>query len=224
MASQDSGLHEGVQGQEQCQHPASSDDQGCRSRHELDPSTSRCQQANYYGFSYGTYLGQVYSSMFPNRTRRMVFDGTVDPRGVWYKANLSQDAAFDKNINIWFGWLAKYDKVYGLGNSKAKVRKLVLRHSRRPVPEPGHCFGRQAGGSEWIDSFLYAGYYQSTWTDLAEAFSAYVKKGNVTPLENAYLDSSGYGDDNGYAVYLGVQCTDVAWPKAGRGGRRTTTS
>jgi pimeloyl-ACP methyl ester carboxylesterase len=39
------------------------------------------QKINYYGFSYGTYLGQVYSTLHPDRVRRMVFDGVVNPRG-----------------------------------------------------------------------------------------------------------------------------------------------
>jgi alpha/beta hydrolase fold len=34
---------------------------------------------NYYGFSYGTYLGQVYSTLYPDRVRRMVWDGIVNP-------------------------------------------------------------------------------------------------------------------------------------------------
>ncbi len=33
----------------------------------------------YLGFSYGTYLGQVYANMFPDRVRSMVLDGVVDP-------------------------------------------------------------------------------------------------------------------------------------------------
>src|SRR3982750_2150147 len=49
------------------------------------------KQINYYGFSYGTYLGQVYSTLHPNQVRRMVLDGNVDPRRVWYDANLDQD-------------------------------------------------------------------------------------------------------------------------------------
>ena len=57
---------------------------------------------NYYGFSYGTYLGQVYATLFPNRMRRMVLDSNVDPRNVWYEANLDQDVAFERNIKIWF--------------------------------------------------------------------------------------------------------------------------
>lgn len=175
---------------------------------------------NYYGFSYGTYLGQVFASLFPERVRRMVFDGTVDPRGVWYEANLSQDTAFDRNITIWFKWLAKYDSTYHLGNTTAKVRSTFYRTRdalyKNPVTAPGGVHGGsdKLGGSEWTDTFLYAGYYESTWTDLANTFSAYVNQGDVAALEASYLDASGFGDDNGYAVYLGVQCTDAAWPSS----------
>jgi pimeloyl-ACP methyl ester carboxylesterase len=175
---------------------------------------------NYYGFSYGTYLGQVYASLFPERVRRMVFDGTVDPRNVWYEANLDQDTAFDRNINIWFKWVAKYDSTYHLGTSGASVRKkfYATRNAlyAKPVTAPGGVHGDsdKLGGSEWTDAFLYAGYYESTWTDLAATFSAFVNQGDVAALEASYLDASGFGDDNGYAVYLGVQCTDTSWPKS----------
>jgi pimeloyl-ACP methyl ester carboxylesterase len=39
---------------------------------------------NYLGFSYGTYLGQVYATLFPGHLRRMVLDS--DPTGVWSTA------------------------------------------------------------------------------------------------------------------------------------------
>ena len=44
---------------------------------------------NYYAFSYGTYMGQVYATLFPGRVRRMVLDSTVDPTGVWYADNIA---------------------------------------------------------------------------------------------------------------------------------------
>ena len=34
---------------------------------------------NYLGFSYGTYLGQVYANLFPDRVRSIVIDGVLDP-------------------------------------------------------------------------------------------------------------------------------------------------
>ncbi|MGE2730339.1 alpha/beta hydrolase [Mycolicibacterium vaccae] len=37
------------------------------------------EQINYLGFSYGTQLGAVYASRYPDRVRAMVLDGAVDP-------------------------------------------------------------------------------------------------------------------------------------------------
>ncbi len=170
------------------------------------------KKISYYGFSYGTYLGQVYASLFGKNLHRTVFDGTVDPRGVWYEGNLSQDAPFDRNINIWFGWLAKHDAAYHLGNTQKKVHDLFYDTKEKLYANPEQAQGGKLGGSEWSDSFLYAGYYQSTWTDLADVFAGYVNDHDVDGLESAYLDASGYGDDNGYAMYAGVQCTDTSWP------------
>lgn len=179
------------------------------------------KQINYYGFSYGTYLGQVYASKFPTKVRRMIFDGTVDPRGVWYKGNLGQNKPFDRNINIWFGWIAQHDSTYHLGKTKAQVRKTFYATQKKLYKKPAeNAKGKKLGGSEWSDSFLYAGYYESTWTDLASVFSAFVNDGDVAALDAAYLDASGYGDDNGYAVYLGVQCTDAKWPTSWKKWKR----
>ena len=166
-------------------------------------------QINYYGFSYGTYLGQVYGTLFPSRVRRMVLDSNVDPTRVWYQANLDQDYAFDRNINIWFGWLAKYDSVYHLGSTEAAVRKLWYATQAKLAAHPAD---GKIGAAEWTDIFLFAGYYQATWTDLADTFAGYIHNNDVANLEQHYIDTNGLGDDNGYAVYLGVQCTDVQWP------------
>jgi pimeloyl-ACP methyl ester carboxylesterase len=37
------------------------------------------KKLTYLGFSYGTYLGQVYADMFGGRVRSMVIDGVLDP-------------------------------------------------------------------------------------------------------------------------------------------------
>src|SRR5208283_3798596 len=74
----------------------------------------RQQKINYYAFSYGTYLGQVYATMFPSRVRRMVLDSTVEPQGVWYQDNIDQDYAFEGRMQAFFGWVAKYDSSYHL--------------------------------------------------------------------------------------------------------------
>ncbi|MGH3439330.1 MAG: alpha/beta hydrolase [Sciscionella sp.] len=168
------------------------------------------QQINYYGFSYGTYLGQVYSTLFPKRVRRMVLDSNVDPRNVWYKANLNQDVAFDRNIKIWFTWLAKYDSVYHLGSSEAAVQKLFYQQRDKL---DRHAAGGLIGGDEWTDIFLEAGYYRMTWVDLGNAFAGWIHHHDWKTLKAEYDSTSGIGNDNGFAVYLAVQCSDVQWPQ-----------
>src|SRR5690349_1206398 len=79
-------------------------------------------QINYTGFSYGTYLGQVYATMYPTHVRRMILDGNVDPRGVWYSAQLSQDKAFERVATQFFAWTAKHNDTYKLGTSAGAVR------------------------------------------------------------------------------------------------------
>jgi len=37
------------------------------------------RKLTYLGFSYGTYLGQVYANMFPDRVRAVTIDGVLDP-------------------------------------------------------------------------------------------------------------------------------------------------
>jgi len=37
------------------------------------------KKLNFLGFSYGSYLGEVYANLFPDRFRAMVIDGVVDP-------------------------------------------------------------------------------------------------------------------------------------------------
>jgi pimeloyl-ACP methyl ester carboxylesterase len=37
------------------------------------------KKLSYLGFSYGSYLGQVYANLFPDRVRAVVIDGVLDP-------------------------------------------------------------------------------------------------------------------------------------------------
>jgi len=169
-------------------------------------------QISYYGFSYGTYLGQVYSTLFPSHVRRLIMDSNVDPRHVWYQANLAQDIAFNRNVNIWFGWLAKYNKVYHLGSTERAVRHLWYAEQARLAKHP--ILGK-VGPDEWTDIFLGAGYYEQTWLQLGAAFANWENTHSAKAARNLvalYRSSDGVGDDNGFAVYNAVQCTDVQWP------------
>src|SRR6202012_2480799 len=125
---------------------------------------------SYYGFSYGTYLGQVYATLYPHTLNQLIMDSNVDPRKVWSaeKADLS----------------------------KSPISGVV-------------------GPDEWTDIFLEAGYYQETWLQLGSAFADWVNTHSAAAAANLvslYQSTDTPGNDNEFAVYNAVQCTDVQWP------------
>ncbi|WP_141205587.1 alpha/beta hydrolase [Streptomyces griseorubiginosus] len=170
------------------------------------------KKINYFGYSYGTYLGQVYAKLFPGNVRRLVLDSIVDPDGVWYDANISQDYAFDARQKALMAWIAKYDSTYKLGTDPAKIEAkwYVMQAQLAKTPAGG-----KVGAAELEDTFIPGGYYNGYWPDLATAFAAYVNDKNAAPLVEAYenlaaIDASG---DNGYSIYTAVQCRDASWPR-----------
>ncbi|MDF5753952.1 alpha/beta hydrolase [Spongiactinospora sp. TRM90649] len=180
------------------------------------------ERISYLGYSYGTYLGAVYATLYPARLKRLVLDSSVDPQGVWYKANLAQNYAFDQRHRDFMTWIARNNRVYRLGGKATDVRfawySMRDRLRGRPV-------GGLVGPSELDDVFTVAGYTDRVWPQLADAFSAYVRKGATKGLMDAYHR---YGDndasaENGYAVYLSVQCRDAAWPRQWNAWRADTT-
>lgn len=166
---------------------------------------------SYFGFSYGTYLGQVYATLFPTHLKRMVLDSNVNPHRVWYKANLDQDRAFERNSKIWFRWVAKYHSRYHLGRTEKAVQSKWYDVLDKLAKNPA---GDELGPDEWSDTFLYAGYYRFTWLELGEAFAGYVHQHRWRLVMSLYRQYNGPGDDNGFAVYTAVQCTDAPWPKS----------
>ena len=171
------------------------------------------RQINFYGFSYGTYLGQVYATRYPDRVRRMVLDGNVNPTRVWYDSNLDQDLAFDRNIKVYFAWVARHHKIYRLGRTGREVERRYYAEQAKLVTRPA---GKVIGPAEFTDVFLQAGYYTFGWAQIARAFSAWALHRDAAPLKKLYDENNPKGKDadNGYAIYLGVQCTDAAWPQS----------
>jgi pimeloyl-ACP methyl ester carboxylesterase len=165
---------------------------------------------NYYGFSWGTYLGQVYATLFPSHLRHMVLDSTVDPTGAWYTDNVDQDYAFQDRINAFYAWVASYDSIYYLGSTEAQVRAAYYRARSQLLARPANGV---IGPDEFDDTYLEGAYYDQLWPGLAQALSSYLNSGNVTDLIGQY-QSYGVQNENLFAVYNAVECADVNWPRS----------
>jgi pimeloyl-ACP methyl ester carboxylesterase len=173
-------------------------------------------QISFYGYSYGTYLGEVYSTLYPRHVRLMVLDSNVDPRRVWYRTNLDQDRAFERNIRIYFRWVAKYHDVYHLGTTGAAVYRRYNADLARLTHHPAGVLGPD----EWQDALEGAAYYRLDYKELAYAWNRFDRHGNPHPMIGEYRTTDTPRDDNGFAVYNAVQCTDAHWPRSWRRWRR----
>jgi len=173
----------------------------------------RQPRISYFGYSYGTYIGQVYATMFPSRVRRMVLDSTVDPTGVWYADNIAQDYAFQGRMDAFFSWAASHNAVYGLGTTRARVSTAWYRARAQLAAHPVRVTGGvRIGADEYDDTFLVGGYSNGAWPALASALSGYLHQSSTGALVAAY-EQQGVQHENEFAVYNAVECSDVNWPR-----------
>jgi pimeloyl-ACP methyl ester carboxylesterase len=172
------------------------------------------QQITYYGVSYGTYLGQVYATLFPSHVRRLIMDSNVNPlRNFYQDVNLNQDGPLNRNANLWFAWIAKYDKVYHLGSTEAAVRRLYYATQARLAAHPA---GGKVGPDEWADIWVSGPpYFEWTWPIAAQVIANWVHTHSAAAARELvlfYQIQDSVGNDNSYAVYHSVLCTDSHWP------------
>ncbi|MGW4241017.1 alpha/beta fold hydrolase [Nocardia sp. NPDC004722] len=95
------------------------------------------ERINYLGTSYGTYLGAVYTQMFPERSDRFVLDGSVDPERYGASGMLqSMGAPNEAALDAWAEWTAARAGEYRLGATGPEVRATVERLIARAVERP----------------------------------------------------------------------------------------
>ncbi len=166
------------------------------------------RQINYLGYSYGTYLGAVYATLFPRNARRFVLDSAVDPTGAWYRDNQDQNVAFEASFGEFSTWVAAHDKTYHLGTTGAKVRRAwyAARASLKAKPAGG-----VLGATEVENIAVGAMYSDAAWPDLAKALSDYVTKNDAAGLLAQYGPTDLAGE-NSTAMYTTVECNDAPWP------------
>jgi pimeloyl-ACP methyl ester carboxylesterase len=167
---------------------------------------------NYYAFSYGTYIGQVYATLFPERIRRMVLDSTVDPTGAWYADNVQQDYAFQGRMDAFFAWVAKYDGTYHLGSTASQVQTAWYKARNQLLAHP---IDGMIGADEFDDTFELGAYLDALWPGEAQALSAYLNDGQTADIITQYQEAAAENyNENEFAVYNAVQCSDVNWPRS----------
>ena len=88
------------------------------------------QKLTYFGWSYGTYLGQVYANMFPDRVRAMVIDGVVDPVS-WAGTSATQGTPVTLRIRSAEGAQKALDKALALCDAAGTDYCLNAGHAKQ---------------------------------------------------------------------------------------------
>ena len=172
---------------------------------------------SYLGYSWGTYLGEVYATLFPGHVRRMVLDSIVGPADVSYPFHQKQDVALQNRFTAFFAWAAQHDKVYRLGRTEAAVAAQYQLALRRLAAHPVQAKGGPLIGPDGLAGIVMhgAGYANLLWPVVATMLANYVHSPGSTG--SAFLTRV-YGNvvpaqENSTAVFSAVQCSDVAWPR-----------
>ncbi|MEU0191041.1 alpha/beta hydrolase [Streptomyces afghaniensis] len=100
------------------------------------------RRISYLGYSYGSYLGEVYTTMFPGRTDRVVLDGVIDPDRSGPRLLKGVERANRRALEGWASWAAAREGTYGLGRTRGEVLATVERvrkaAARSPLRLGGH--------------------------------------------------------------------------------------
>ncbi|GAA1274779.1 alpha/beta hydrolase [Saccharothrix xinjiangensis] len=139
------------------------------------------RKISYNSGSYGSYLGAVYATLFPDRTDRFVLDSNADPDRVWHE----QFALWDHGMELRFrdiaAWLAERDATYHLGTTPAQVRQRYFDTVAELDANPAHhpAVGPITGNVLRAIAFAYS-YHTALFPTLAEVW-VYADQGGAAP-------------------------------------------
>jgi pimeloyl-ACP methyl ester carboxylesterase len=178
---------------------------------------------SYWGQSYGTYLGAVYRSLFPDRTDRMILEGNVNPSKVW--ADEVADT-WGKGMADRFPDAARVAAAQAstlkLGRNVKQVTRtylaLAARLDRKPVPLDA----QTSMDGALLRSITYAMLlHNDTLAPLTRFWraAADLADGRPTAADQAVLKqvlaagptTPGVAADNQATMFLALTCGDVEW-------------
>ncbi|MFJ6674260.1 alpha/beta hydrolase [Actinosynnema sp. NPDC091369] len=162
------------------------------------------EKLNYLGYSYGTYLGAVYGSLFPARMDRSVLDSAVHPEWIWREQFRAQAVAYRRNVEAWSTWVAQHHDRFQLGATPdavmGSVEAVATALATKPVGEHDRTRFDAAVG--------VGARYRPLWSDLAVAVTQ-LQSG--APSAAGALMSGHAQDDLVSGVFNTVTC-EVDWP------------
>lgn len=167
---------------------------------------------NYFGFSYGTYIGALYADRYGARVGRMVLDGAVDPSISTFQESLANTKAFGAALKAYLAsCLQQADCPFAGSDVDGAVdRVATLLRSLRSSPLRASD-GREVNSAVVRTAIDAALYDEGAWPTLTAALTALLRgrPDAVQSLADSYVDrgAKGYTDNLFEAIYA-VNCLD----------------
>lgn len=170
------------------------------------------KRLDYFGFSYGTFIGALYADRFPTHVGRMALDGAVDPANSAFEEDLANTRAFGAALQTYLASCIRSSSCpfHGMTVAEATdtIAALLLRLRESPIRTTG---GREANSAVLRTAIDAALYDQQEWPVLTQAFTQILKGDPRTAfaLADSYVDrgANGYTDNLFEALYA-VDCID----------------
>jgi pimeloyl-ACP methyl ester carboxylesterase len=161
-------------------------------------------QLSYFGFSYGTAIGQMLAELVPERVRALVLDGVVElgPSGV----ELAQEQAvgFERALSAFEEDCDSNGSCPIAPDAAGAVDELMDRVEEEPIPASS----RDLDPGTLAVAMASPLYSEEQWPMFADAI-AEALDGDATAMV-ALADEYLFGSD--FDVYFAVNCIDYAWP------------
>jgi len=191
------------------------------------------RRLTYLGRSYGTFIGQTYANLFPNRVRAMVLDGVLDPvswvKGLVpaYRDELSfNNRAFAQILSLCQRAGPARCALAGHGPVAARVDALFARLRRGSIPaRSAKPPGRLAYGDALAGVAVETSGGPANWPTLAEHLEAAIDGDGSGLLEDARFFTHAFTTPvkSPGLPAVGITCADSvagagssAWPRVVR--------
>ena len=181
------------------------------------------QKLNFFGGSYGTFLGAIYADTFPQKVGRMVLDSAMSPNQTEQQEMTYDIQGFESSIDAFIDWcVARPD--CALGSDKAARtaedrRPARPRREARPDDEQARaCRGSARGGSASPSSCASTPTRRGRRSTRASRPGLFrqgrhpARQGHVR--RRAGASPAGYAPSSYLQAMIPVRCAD--WPRCSR--------
>ncbi|CDR08605.1 alpha/beta hydrolase [Streptomyces iranensis] len=158
---------------------------------------------SYLGGSYGSYLGAVYTTLFPGRSDRIVLDSNLSPGGYDVTATRSLARGMEDRFPDFAAFAAAHPE-YGLGTTPQQVTAKFFELAKRLEAKP----------VRGIDATLFRGitfdrlYSDASMPSVAEMWQALDKDRPLPPDTPPSMENM----ENFMSARFAVTCGDSRWP------------